>query len=101
MIKKSYEKKNGYKITIVDALDGREVIDIILPGPELLVLEGESIKLDQSLTSNPNVSGFRQRDAKIVLQDLLRVQSLLLGFVDTRARYTGQPAHLGLARKSL
>jgi len=34
------------------------VINIIPPGPELLVSEGECIKLDQPLTSNPNVGGF-------------------------------------------
>ncbi|KAG4162172.1 hypothetical protein ERO13_D01G101891v2 [Gossypium hirsutum] len=46
-------------------------------GPELLVSEGESIKLDQPLTINPNVGGFGQGDAEIVLQDPLRVQGLL------------------------
>ncbi|KAH0446119.1 hypothetical protein IEQ34_025047 [Dendrobium chrysotoxum] len=35
--------------------EGRQVVDILPPGPELLVSEGESIKLDQPLTSNPNV----------------------------------------------
>ncbi|KAK5834602.1 hypothetical protein PVK06_010278 [Gossypium arboreum] len=48
-----------------------------VPGPELLVSEGESIKLDQPLTINPNVGGFGQGDAEIVLQDPLRVQGLL------------------------
>ena len=53
IVKKIIRKeKGGYEITIVDASDGREVIDIIPPGPELLVSEGESIKLDQPLTSN-------------------------------------------------
>nr|YP_009769689.1 cytochrome f [Mirbelia oxylobioides]QIT00391.1 cytochrome f [Mirbelia oxylobioides] len=75
------KEKGGYEITIVDASDGREVIDIIPPGPELLVSEGESIKLDQPLTSNPNVGGFGQGDAEIVLQDPLRVQGLLFFFV--------------------
>ncbi|GMI77372.1 photosynthetic electron transfer A [Hibiscus trionum] len=45
--------------------------------PELLVSEGESIKLDQPLTINPNVGGFGQGDAEIVLQDPLCVQGLL------------------------
>ncbi|CAN1201798.1 Cytochrome f [Linum perenne] len=54
------KEKGGYEITITDAPGGRQVIDIIPPGPELLVLEGESIKLDQPLTSNPNVGGFGQ-----------------------------------------
>ncbi|KAH7676803.1 Cytochrome f protein [Dioscorea alata] len=39
--------------------------------------EGESIKLDQPLTSNPNVGGFGQGDAEIVLQDPLRIHGLL------------------------
>ena len=74
------KEKGGYEISIVDASDGRQVIDIIPPGPELLVSEGESIKLDQPLTSNPNVGGFGQGDAEIVLQDPLRVQGLLFFF---------------------
>ncbi|KAJ1682317.1 hypothetical protein LUZ63_022454, partial [Rhynchospora breviuscula] len=64
----------------VDASDGRQSVDIIPPGPELLVSEGESIKLDQPLTSNPNVGGFGQGDAEIVLQDPLRIQGLLFFF---------------------
>ncbi|KAG9438664.1 hypothetical protein H6P81_021384 [Aristolochia fimbriata] len=71
------KEKGGYEITIVDASDGHQVVDIVPPGPELLVSEGESIKLDQPLTSNPNVGGFGQGDAEIVLQDPLRVQGLL------------------------
>ncbi|XP_038896628.1 LOW QUALITY PROTEIN: cytochrome f-like [Benincasa hispida] len=67
------KEKGGYEITIVDAANGRQVVDIIPPGPELLVSRGESIKLDQPLTSNPNVGGFGQGDAEIVLQDPLRV----------------------------
>ncbi|KAL8523772.1 hypothetical protein ACS0TY_013659 [Phlomoides rotata] len=67
------KEKGGYEITITDPSDGREVVDIIPPGPEVLVSEGESIKLDQPLTSNPNVGGFGQGAAEIVLQDPLRV----------------------------
>ncbi|CAH2052136.1 unnamed protein product, partial [Thlaspi arvense] len=71
------KEKGGYEITIADASNERQVIDIIPRGLELLVSEGESIKLDQPLTSNPNVGGFGQGDAEIVLQDPLRVQDLL------------------------
>ena len=42
----------------MDILDEREVIDIILSRSELLVLEGKSIKLYRSLTSNPNMNEF-------------------------------------------
>ncbi|MBA0803404.1 hypothetical protein Gohar_013614, partial [Gossypium harknessii] len=53
------------------------VVDIIHPEPELLVLEGESTKLNQPLTINPDVGGFGQGDIEIVLQDPLHVQGLL------------------------
>ncbi|PHT40418.1 Cytochrome f [Capsicum baccatum] len=71
------KEKGGYEITITDASEGRQVVDIIPPGQDLLVSEGESIKFDQPLTSNPNVGGFGQGDAEIVLQDPLHVQGLL------------------------
>nr|YP_010238697.1 cytochrome f [Marathrum utile]UCU20297.1 cytochrome f [Marathrum utile] len=74
------KEKGGYEITITDAVEGRQVIDIIPPGPELLVSEGESIKQDQPLTSNPNVGGFGQSDTEIVLQDPVRIQGLLVFF---------------------
>nr|YP_008965043.1 cytochrome f [Agathis dammara]BAK86760.1 cytochrome f [Agathis dammara]BAO19727.1 cytochrome f [Agathis dammara]BCK52000.1 cytochrome f [Agathis dammara] len=70
--------KGGYEITIDNSSDGRQVVDIVPPGPELLVSEGEFIKVDQPLTNNPNVGGFGQGDAEIVLQDPSRVQGLLL-----------------------
>ncbi|PHT34506.1 Cytochrome f [Capsicum baccatum] len=70
------KEKGGYEITITDASEGRQVVDIIPPRQELLVSEAESIKFDQPLTSNPNVGGFGQGDTEIVLQDPLRVQGL-------------------------
>ncbi|KAK8945815.1 Apocytochrome f [Platanthera guangdongensis] len=71
------KENGGYEISIVDTSDGRQVVDTIPPGLELLVSECESIKLDQPLTNNPNIGGFGQGDTKIVLQDPLRVQVLL------------------------
>lgn len=71
------KEKGGYEISITDVLDGHQVVDSIPSGPELLVSEDESIKLDQPLTSNPNVGGFGQGYTEIVLQDPLRVQGLL------------------------
>nr|YP_009992443.1 cytochrome f [Angiopteris yunnanensis]YP_010576355.1 cytochrome f [Angiopteris fokiensis]QNN90628.1 cytochrome f [Angiopteris yunnanensis]UZN43896.1 cytochrome f [Angiopteris fokiensis] len=74
------EKKGGYEITIEKTSDGRQVVDIVPPGPELIISEGEFLKVDQPLTNNPNVGGFGQGDAEIVLQDPLRIQGLLLFF---------------------
>lgn len=72
-------EKGGYDITI-DTTDGRPVVETVPPGPELIVSEGELVKADQPLTDNPNVGGFGQGDAEIVLQDPSRVQGLLLFF---------------------
>nr|AKI29321.1 cytochrome f [Selaginella uncinata] len=72
--------KGGYEVTIDNTPDGRTVVETVPPGPELIVTEGELIKADQPLTNNPNVGGFGQGDAEIVLQDPSRVQGLLLFF---------------------
>jgi len=74
------KEKGGYEIVINDISDGHKVVDIIPPGPELIISEGESVKMDEPLTNNPNVGGFGQGDAEIVLQDPLRIQGLLLFF---------------------
>nr|YP_009549545.1 cytochrome f [Histiopteris incisa]AYW16704.1 cytochrome f [Histiopteris incisa] len=74
------EGKGGYEITIEESSGGRETTDTIPPGPELIVSEGESVKADQPLTNNPNVGGFGQGEAEIVLQDPLRIQGLLVFF---------------------
>ncbi|KAG6540331.1 hypothetical protein Mapa_018233 [Marchantia paleacea] len=75
------KEKGGYEITIDDISDGHKVVDIVPAGPELIISEGEFVKVDQPLTNNPNVGGFGQGDAEVVLQDPLRIQGLLL-FLD-------------------
>ncbi|KAG6540542.1 hypothetical protein Mapa_018055 [Marchantia paleacea] len=74
------KEKGGYEITIDDISDGHKVVDIVPAGPELIISEGEFVKVDQPLTNNPNVGGFGQGDAEVVLQDPLRIQGLLLFF---------------------
>ncbi len=70
-------QNKGYTITIKTA-SGDNVIEQVPPGPELIVKKGENIKVDQSLTNNPNVGGFGQRDTEIVLQNPARVQGFLI-----------------------
>ena len=74
----SRKGKIGYEIIINDTLDGHEVIDMIPAGPELIVSEGEFVRMDQPLTNNPNVGGFGQGDAEVVLQDPSRIWGLLV-----------------------
>nr|YP_009478209.1 cytochrome f [Adiantum shastense]AVP32707.1 cytochrome f [Adiantum shastense] len=74
------EGKGGYEIIIEESSGGRKAIDVVPPGPELIVSEGEFVKADQPLTNNPNIGGFGQGEVEIVLQDPRRVQGLLAFF---------------------
>ena len=71
--------KKAYTITITSA-DGSEINETIPKGPDLIVSQGDQVKADQPLTTNPNVGGFGQSEAEIVLQDPLRIQGLLVFF---------------------
>ncbi len=74
------EKKGGYSV-VIETANGDKVTDAIPPGPELLVKVGQQVKADQPITNNPNVGGFGQAEAEIVLQNPARIQGLLVFFV--------------------
>lgn len=66
----------SYDVTVQPA-EGNAVVEKIPAGPELIVSEGEDVAAGAALTSNPNVGGFGQRDAEIVLQSPNRVKGLI------------------------
>lgn len=66
----------GYQITI-QPKEGDAVVETVLPGPELLVAEGADVMAGEALTANPNVGGFGQKDAEIVLQSAGRIKGLV------------------------
>ncbi len=69
----------GYDITI--APPGADKITQAIPaGPELLVSRGQKIQAGEPLTSNPNVGGFGQVDAEVVLQNPTRIKWLMAFF---------------------
>jgi apocytochrome f len=70
---------NGYEVTIQKA-DGSTITEAIPAGPELLVSEGQQVASGEALTNNPNVGGFGQVDAEIVLQSPNRILGLLAFF---------------------
>ena len=70
-------QNKGYALTI-KAPAGNNVVETIPPGPTLIVKKGDLIQLDQSLTNNPNVGGFGQRDTEVVLQNPARIQGFLI-----------------------
>ena len=49
------------------------LIQIVPTGLELIVKQGQFVKLDQPLNSNPNVGGFGQEETEIVLQNPTRI----------------------------
>ena len=71
----SIEIKGGYELTI-KLKSGAEIVEKIPPGLELVVKKNEFVFVDQPLTKNPNVGGFGQSEAEIVLQNPIRVQGL-------------------------
>lgn len=74
------KNKKGASTVTITTIDNREVVEVLPAGPTLLIAEGDTVKADQPLTNNPNVGGFGQADAEIVLQDPLRIQGLLVFF---------------------
>jgi len=72
--------KKGSEISIETA-SGSTIVEKIPAGPTVIVTEGQTVQADQPLTNNPNVGGFGQKDAEIVLQNPARIQGLLVFFV--------------------
>lgn len=73
------EDENGsskYEVTIKTEA-GETVVDTIPAGPELIVSQGQAVKAGDALTNNPNVGGFGQDDAEIVLQSSTRIRWLM------------------------
>lgn len=67
----------GYQVTI-QTDSGETKVDTIAPGPELIVSQGQAVKAGDALTNNPNVGGFGQDDAEIVLQSSTRIKWLMV-----------------------
>ncbi len=76
----SKDDYGNYKVTIQTEA-GATVVDEIPAGPELIATEGQAVKAGDALTNNPNVGGFGQVDAEIVLQSPNRILGLLAFFV--------------------
>jgi apocytochrome f len=66
------QEKGDSNVIITDA-SGKETSQIIPAGLTLLVKEGDIVKADQGLNSDPNVGGFGQEESEIVLQNPIRI----------------------------
>ena len=69
-------EKGDYNITIVNA-SGTKTSQTVPAGLNLIVKQGETVKTEQALNSDPNVGGFGQEESEIVLQNPIRIVGYL------------------------
>ena len=72
--------ESGAKIVNIESSDGSVTSETIPLGPELIIKNGDVIEAGSNLTNDPNVGGFGQVDAEIVLQNPVRIYGLLAFF---------------------
>ena len=68
--------KGESNIVIVSS-DGTKTSQTISAGLNLIVKQGDVVKTDQALTTDPNVGGFGQEESEIVLQNPIRIVGYL------------------------
>ena len=72
--------ENGASLITISTADGGTSTETVPAGPTLLVAVGDAVTAGAPLTNDPNVGGFGQMDAEVVLQDPLRIYGLLAFF---------------------
>ncbi len=72
--------ENGVTDITIQTEGGDSYTESIPVGPNILVKEGDTIEQGYLLTDDPNVGGFGQLDAEIVLQSPARVIGLIVFF---------------------
>jgi apocytochrome f len=68
--------KGDSNIVIVSS-DGTKTSQIVPAGLNLIVKQGDTVKTEQPLNTDPNVGGFGQEETEIVLQNPLRIVGYL------------------------
>ena len=71
---------NAASIVTINTDDGSSVTETVPVGPALLVNVGDAVEAGDVITSDPNVGGFGQVDAEVVLQNPVRIYGLLAFF---------------------
>ncbi|MCP9825208.1 cytochrome f [Synechococcus sp. EJ6-Ellesmere] len=72
--------ENGASVVEISTADGQSVNDTIPAGPTLTVAVGDSVSAGAPLSDDPNVGGFGQLDAEIVLQNPVRLYGMIAFF---------------------
>ena len=71
---------NGATVVEITAEDGSKATETVPAGPTLTAAVGDAVVAGGALTNDPNVGGFGQIDAEIVLQNPVRIYGLLAFF---------------------
>jgi len=71
---------NGASVVQITAEDGTTVSETVPAGPTVTVAVGDVVAAGAPLTNDPNVGGFGQLDAEVVLQNPVRIYGLLAFF---------------------
>jgi apocytochrome f len=72
--------ENGASVVEIQAADGSSSSETIPAGPSVIVAVGDAVEAGSPLTNDPNVGGFGQLDAEVVLQNPVRIYGLLAFF---------------------
>jgi apocytochrome f len=71
---------NGSSLVEITAPDGSTATETVPAGPSLTVAVGDAVTAGAAITNDPNVGGFGQLDAEVVLQNPVRIYGLLAFF---------------------
>lgn len=71
---------NNYRVDI-ETLDGIIISETIPQNLDLQIKKGEHVSIGQLLTKDPNVGGFGQNEAEIVLQSPKRIKGMIGFFI--------------------
>jgi apocytochrome f len=69
-------EKEEFNVAILNS-DGKKTSQTIPAGLNLIVKQGDTVKIDQALNTDPNVGGFGQEESEIVLQNPIRIVGYL------------------------
>ncbi len=72
--------EDGTSLITFTSNNGETFTESLPTGVSILVKEGDSVEQGSPLTNDPNVGGFGQLDAEVVLQSPLRIYGLLAFF---------------------
>nr|YP_010619095.1 Apocytochrome f [Pterosiphonia complanata]WAX03108.1 Apocytochrome f [Pterosiphonia complanata] len=75
------EKANGGFSITIQKTNGEIINEDIPRGLKVIVSQGNTISINQSLTNDPNVGGFGQNETEIVLQSPTRIKNMIIFFI--------------------